>query len=62
MVKAQELRIGNKVISKTHNLLNATFEGCTPHNLVFLKEVSTYEVLDNLEPIPLTNSKTSTSL
>lgn len=54
MIKANDLRAGNIVASKTHNILKTAIEGFTPQGIVFLRGVSTYDMLSNLEPIPLT--------
>lgn len=55
MIKASDLRIGNKVISTTHNLLDATVSGIMPTSgIITLKEVSTYDTANKLNPIPLT--------
>lgn len=55
MIRSNELREGNKVISATHNLLNATVQNIMPHSgIVTLREVSTYDTFDKLDPIPLT--------
>lgn len=53
MISANELRIGNIVESTTHNLKNAVVEGITPTGLVLLKDVSTYDYLDKINPIAL---------
>lgn len=54
MIKAGELRIGNKVFAKEHNLLNATIEGITPNGIILFKELTTYSMIKDIEPIPLT--------
>lgn len=55
MIKACELRIGSRVNSPTHNLLYCTVCGLLPDsNIVLLREVSTYDHFDKIEPIPLT--------
>lgn len=56
MIAANELRIGNIVESRTHNLANAVVEGFTPSGIVFLKNITTYDWLDKLEPITLTSA------
>lgn len=53
MIPRNELRIGNKVHSPYHNLLFATVEGMTTGPIVMLREVSTYDTFEGIEPIPL---------
>jgi hypothetical protein len=54
MIKASELRIGNRVHSPTHNLLYCTVCGLLPDaNIVLLREFSTYDHFDKIEPVPV---------
>lgn len=54
MIKAEDLRRGNAVNSKTHNLSFAIVEGVTPSGIVMLKGITTYDMLSKLEPIQVT--------
>lgn len=53
MIDKRELRIGNKVHSPYHNLLFATVDGMTTGPIVMLREVSTYDTFESIEPLPL---------
>lgn len=57
MIKAGDLRLGNRVHSPTHNLLYCTVCGILPDSsIVLLREVSTYDHFDNIEPVPISPS------
>ena len=51
MIKADDLRRGNRVRSKTHNLDFAAVESVLPSGIILLQYVSTYDHIDKIEPI-----------